>query len=159
MYQEKRPTCVTVIGWAWVVIGGLMVLSPIMAIVNLAAFGALQRSGPDTPLMLRVLPFLMVIQIAVGTLGLAAGVNFLKLKPWSRPVLEVLTWLLLLYVIGFTVFSIFHWISLAEGPDAFALAGAITGIVAGGGIYGVPLGIMLKYLRGPKVKEALHAPA
>ena len=157
MYQEKRPTCVTVIGWAWIIIGGLMILSAIMALFSSAMICEMAQNDPDMPFIFKIFPLIIVVQISVAALGLISGINFLKLKVWSRAVLEGLTWLLLIFIIGFMVFWVFNWVSMSSGhgPRSFGIMGAVMGVIISG-IYGVPLGIMLKYLRGTKVRNAIN---
>jgi hypothetical protein len=157
MYQEKRPTCVTVIGWAWIIIGGLMCLSAIMAFISSVMIGEMSQHRPGSPFIFKIFPLLAIVQIGVAVLGLVSGINFLKHKAWARNVLEGLTWLLLSFTLGFMVFWIFNWISITSGDgfSGFGMMGAVMGVVITG-IYGVPLGIMLKYLRGPKVRNAIY---
>jgi len=164
MFQEKRPTCVTVIGWVWIIIGGLMCLSAIMVLFMSVVVGQMLRTDPEpdqnVQAIFRFFPLLAVSQIGVGVLGLVSGINFLKLKSWSRKVLEVISWLLLMYVVGFGIFWVFSWVSMTsgDGPTGFDMMGTVIGVVITA-IYIVPLGIMLKYLRGDKVKNALIGPA
>ncbi len=97
MFLEKRPTCVTVIGWAWIVIGGLACLSVIWIVlltyVVEPGFGAPDalRHGGTAIVWFGLIPLLLLIEAAFGVLGLVAGINFLKLKAWSRKVLLVLS--------------------------------------------------------------------
>ncbi len=160
MFEEKRPTCVTVIGWAWIVIGGLTSLSAIMALFASLVIGQMSQAHLEAqesiPGIFRFFPLLAIVQIGVAVLWLVAGINFLKLKPWSRSILEASSWLLLLFVIGFGIFWLFGWVSMASGhgPRGFDVMGAVMGVVITG-IYAVPLGIMVKYLRGHKVRTAM----
>jgi hypothetical protein len=160
MYQEKRPTCVTVISWAWIIIGGLMCASATMGLFMSVMMGKMTQDDPVMPLMLTIFPLLATVQIGVAVLGLVSGINFLKLKAWARNVLEGLTWLLLVFIIGFMVFWVFNWVSMSSGhgPRGFDIMGAVMGVVITG-FYGVPLGIMLNYLRGSKVKNAINGVA
>lgn len=159
MYQEKRPTCVTVIGWAWIIIGGLMFFSAIMALFSSVMIGQMSQANSevqqDMPVIFRFFPLLAIIQIGLAIIGLVSGINFLKLKAWSRNSLEILTWILLLFMAGFGIFWEYGWLSMStgHGPKGFDIMGAVMGVVIIG-IYGVPLGIMVKYLRGDKVKNA-----
>jgi cation transport ATPase len=164
MYQEKRPTCVTVIGWAWIIIGGLMLFSAIMALFGSAMISEMSRAHPEAqehmPAIFRFFPLLAIIQSVVAVVGLVSGISFLKLKPWSRNVLEILAWLLMLFVVGFGIYWEAGWLSMTSkhGPRGFDVMGAVMGGVIIG-IYGVSLGIMLKYLRGDKVKNAMTGTA
>jgi hypothetical protein len=164
MYQEKRPTCVTVIGWVWIIIGGLMCFSAIMALFSSVMIGEISQAHPEAqeqmPAIFRFFPLLAIIQIVVAIIGLVSGIHFLKLKAWSRNALEILTWVLLLFLVGFGIYWEYGWLSITSGhgPRGFDIMGAIMGIVIIG-IYGVPLGIMVKYLKGNKVKNAMISAA
>ena len=160
MFQEKRPTCVTVIGWAWIIIGGLMCFSSAMGLLSFSMIGQMSQQHPESqqnmPAIFNFFPLLAVIQILLGGFGLFSAMNFLKLKESSRKYLEILTWLLLIFIVGFSIFWVFNWITMTSGhgPGGFSVMGAIMGVVVTG-IYGVPLGVMLKFLRGDKVKTAM----
>ncbi len=157
MYLEKRPTFVTVIGWAWIIIGSFMCLSAAMAFFIPFMVGYIVQDGSEVPLIFKILPILAIVQISVAVLGIVSGVNFLKLKPWSRNVLEVLTWFLLIFIIGFGIFWVSNWFSVISGYDQRGLnLMPIFMSIAIIGIYGFPLGIMLKYLRGKKVHDAIN---
>jgi len=54
------------------------------------------------------------------------------------------------------IFIVFDWVSMSSGhgPGSIDTMGAIMGVIITG-IYGIPLGIMLKYLRGPKVRNLI----
>jgi hypothetical protein len=161
MYLEKRPTCVTVIGWVWIILGGLMCFSSIMALIAIFAIGQMAQSHTDAPkhfmIILKCMPLLAIGQAGMGVLGIVSGINFFKLKSWSRKVLEVLSWILLAYVIGFGIFWLASWTSLTTGRDdaAFGIMGTFVGIFMLA-LYGIPLGIMLKYLRGSRVRDAIN---
>jgi len=160
MYQEKRPTCVTVIGWAWIIIGALMCFSAVMGLFTSVMIRQVSTAHPDAhrnmPGLFRFFPMVALVQIGVAVFGIVSGISFLKLRAWSRNALEVLTWLLLLFVAGFMVFWVVNWFSITSRRDldAFSIIGAVMGVVAST-VYGIPLGIMLKFLRGDKVKTAI----
>jgi hypothetical protein len=161
VYQEKRPTCVTVIGWAWIIQGALMCISAVMALFAFnMMISQISAASPDAnqnlPAFFRFFPLLAIIQICVAVFGIISGVNFLKLKPWSRNALEILTWLVLVFVVVFMLFWVGSWLSMtsSHAPIGFSIMGAVMGVVVSA-VYGVPLGIMLKFLRGDKVKMAL----
>lgn len=157
MYQEKRPTCVTVIGWAWIIIGSLMCLGATLGLFGSLMFVNMAQNEPDMPFMIKIFPLLAIVQIGVAVLGLVSGIKFLKFEAWSRSTLEGLTWILLIFILGFMVFWEFNWISMTSDndPGSFGIMGAIMGVVITA-IYVIPTGIMLKYLRGPKVRNAFN---
>ena len=156
MLQEKRPTCVTVIGWVWIIIGGLMCFSAAMALFSSIMIGQMAQDDPNMPFIFKVFPLLAVAQIIVAIFGLFAGVNFLKLKSWSRKALEILTWALILFVVGFGGVTVFHLVSTSSSQLNFGFGiMEFFLIIVILGMYAVPLVIMVKYLRGEKVKQAM----
>ena len=157
MSLEKRPTCVTVIGWAWIIIGSLMCFSAIIALFSFLMIQTQHEACQNMPAIFGgFFPLIVVVQIGIAVLGIVSGINFLNLKSWSRNVLELLSWLLLFFTLGFIVFWVSNWISITSSHDfhSFNIIGAVMGIVIFG-IYSVPLGIMVKYLRCDKVKNAV----
>ena len=141
---DGRPRCITVIGWVWIVFGGLMCL-----VVPLALLDQSERSIQVFGVVFSILG---TAQICVGVLALYSGISFLRLKSWSRGVLEVLSWLLLLYVVGFGAY--FVYLVLGDfGIDSIVLL--VVG-AAGMGTWIFLLVIMIKCLRSKRVCEAMY---
>ena len=73
MSVNERPTCVTVIGWFWTIVGGIMAFSAVMALFGSVMIDQMSRAHPqmnqDMPPILRFFPLLALIQIAVAVLG------------------------------------------------------------------------------------------
>ena len=159
-FEEPRPTSVTVIGWAWIIIGGLMCLSAAGALA-MSPFAASSATGarPNVPaFFFWLFPLTAMVQLCIGLTGAVSGVYFLKLRRWSRRVLESLTWLLLVLIVGFAIFWIGTWISMSSSSATGGLGGgALVFACAIFAFYCVPLGIMLKTLRGPRVANAFAA--
>ena len=161
-FVEPRPTCVTVIGWAWIIIGGLLCLSGIMAIfypITMELTSETHFIAPQNVAgVLVLLGLLAVVLMGIGVLGLVSGVSFLKMTPWSRRVLEILTWLALVYVAVLGTIGVYTMMSEAgreSAPGLRIMAAFWVALVIG--LYVVPLVIMLRYLRGRKVRNALSA--
>ncbi len=172
MSEQGRPMRVTLIGLAWVILGGVMCFTALRALL----LSALTQSQARTywgisevfEFVPAFLPFrlasgfgfspvLLPIQLGIGILGVNSGANFLKLKKRARNVLEVLTWLLLIFVVAHSIFWTSSYLSdipRYESP-VFAVMGIVMGLL-GIVIYGVPLGIMVMYLRGNKVRDAMQ---
>jgi len=137
-----------------------MFFSAIMALFSSLMISQMSHGNSEMqqnmPVIFKYFPLLAVIQMGVAMAGLVAGINFLKLRAWSRNALEILTWVLLLFLVGFGIYWEFGWFSMTSGhgPRGFNVMGAVMGVVIIG-IYGVPLGIMVKYLRGDKIKNAI----
>lgn len=160
MNTEKRPTCVTVIGWVWVILGGLMCFSAVMGIFASLMMHQMVAADPsmqvEMPAIFRIFPLLALGQAGLAILAIVAGIKFLKLQAWARTVLEGLTWFFLTFIVGFGIFWVIMWCSMSSpgSPPGFSIFGAIMG-VASLAFYGVPMGIVLWFLRGNTVKQAM----
>ena len=173
MSQGKRPTSVSVIAWTWIITGGFMAFSGIMGLLMFAAIPSLpsQLQAPNMPQgfgfmmgMFGYFGWLVAAQLVLAVVAIVAGIQFLKLRPWARAALEILSWISLIYVVGFGVFWVSTW-SLMTGQfpqqqDApFDMETfRIIGLAMGAFItltFAVPLAIMIKYLRGKVIREAM----
>jgi hypothetical protein len=123
-----------------------------MAEMDMMTQGRSASSDGSLPLLAAA----AVVQMAAAALGLVAGIQFLRLKAWARLALEALTWFLLIFVFGFMAFWILNRVSNTSGHAfaGFTLMGAFMGVVIMG-IYGVPLGIMLRHLRGESIRKVM----
>jgi hypothetical protein len=160
MFTDKRPTCVTVIGWAWIVIGSLMCISSIMGLLasslQIPEMHGTEQKDQFLVSMFSWFPILAIVQIGVAILGIISGFNFLKLKSWSRLFLEILTWFLLIFILGFGIFWVIAWVIVTklDSSSTFTIMGTLMGTIITI-IYVIPLGFMLKYLRGKKTRSVM----
>ena len=160
MFKEKRPTSVTVISWVWIALGVMMTLSATMALLGFLLVGNQTSQIDNLPLLFKYFPYFAAIQVVLAITGVVAGINFLKLKRWSRDVLEVLTWLLLIFIVGFSFYWSSQWLTMTSGvkENGFQLMGLITGMVVCV-VYAIPLFFMLRALRSTRVRNAVsHEP-
>jgi hypothetical protein len=146
MYVEPRPTCVTVIGWVWIVLGGMACVTSALALPAMASSMAPGDGGAV------LFPAIAAVQLLIGAVGLISGIHFLKLKPWSRSVLEALTWVFVLLAAGSSAIPLV--LSVRGGAPMAAGEAVIIAVIAL--TYVVPLGIMLRYLRGAKVRSVFR---
>jgi len=170
----KRPTMVTVIGWVFVSSG---VLALTAALMGLAAWWAvppprsprLLQPPPDAPLpilwvstLLDVFEGLAIAQGAAAAVAVVAGVQFLRLRQWTRPVLETLAWFALVFIVGFGLVWVSTWVSVtARMPDTSGVPQrifTIMGVMMGLGtavVWGLPLAVIIMLLRSTAVRQAL----
>ena len=99
-----------------------------------------------------VFSILGAAEICVGILAVYTGISFLKLKAWARGVLEVLSWLLLLYLVGFGV----YFTHLVLGDFEIDCIVLLVMGAAGMAIWIIPLEMMIKCLRSRRVCEAMY---
>ena len=173
--QKKRPTAVMVIGWIFIAGAILMILSGGM---GFAAFSFMQQLGEEMPPTLEGAPFqfsvmevifqhfdlIAMVQVAFAIYILIASIQFLKLRRWARTALEVVSWLGLVYIVGFGIFWVASWLDITssipvtEGapgpPPLFGIFGAVMGSIVAL-VWAVPLVVIIIFLRGKTIKEAV----
>lgn len=176
--RTSRPTAVSVIGWSWVVLGGLMVVSGglglamawLMTVLGISA-QALQTTGLGelglSGWVARHLMPLSVWQGVIGAVVLYVAIMFMRLQAWARAVLEVLTWATLAYTVGSGVYFAYVWLGGGHQSVAFArqmgipnlrTVGVVADIVVTV-VFAVPTYVMARYLRAPAVRDAFPGPA
>jgi hypothetical protein len=180
--EAKRPVAVTALGWFFIAVGALMVLSATLGLFASAVVMGVgpQREIPPFPkdagwaggvftLGFRYFGVLAAAQIAAAVFTIVTAASFLKLKAWARTTLELLTWMGLAYVIGLAALWVTMSISMgaemaheiAQGAPlppglagAFGVFGAVMGVV-GTLMHAVPTGIVIWLLRSRTVRGAM----
>jgi hypothetical protein len=171
----KRPTGVTVTAWLWIVMGGFMVFSAIMggfAYMMMRQMGAPPAIPPGMPAGLEMMNAvfrhfgaLLAVQAIVAALSVWAGIALLQLKAWARAAIEALSWLALLYSVGFGIYWVYLWIAITGQMPAgnapvdtalFQVMGVAIGVIITAAFV-VPLWIMIRYLRGNEMRAAIAA--
>ena len=174
MNQLARPTGVSVISWVWIVLGGFMGFSAIMALLASSFMPQVPSSAEFDSQMpasfglmmsvFRYFDLIALLQLAVAVLAVVAGTQLLKLRSWARTTLEALSWLSLLYVISFGVFWSLMWLTMTGqlppgdapfDPRLFQVFGLVMGAFITL-VFAVPLVIMIRYLRGTVVRDAVQ---
>lgn len=101
---------------------------------------------------------LVAVQCVIAVAALWAGIELLRLKAWARSAVEVLSWLGLLWTVGFGIYWVYMWVSMTGQAPAdagsFQVMGAAMGIVVTL-IFAVPLAIMIRYLRSHEARQAM----
>lgn len=160
--KTDRPTCVTVIGWFWIVVGGLTVLSGIMGLVVMPLVLSRMRqtpfpSGVEIPWVFRHLISLSLLQLVVAAVLITAGIQLLRLRPWARTVLEIAAWLSLAYILGLGAFmGINIWGFPAVGmPTQEKVIASVMGTIVIA-LYSGTFGLIIRFLRSRRVREAMR---
>lgn len=171
---KKRPTSVTVIGWIFIALAGLMILSSIMAF---AVFSIMKHMGVDIPPLPAEAPgfvsiisqnpdLFILLQIGFAIFVLITSIQFLRLRSWARTTLEILSWLGFVYLVIFEIYWVSSWISKTLGASAdentinliivlHRVLGLITNIVYTAA-FAIPIIVIIKFLRGKTIKEAVN---
>ncbi len=127
------------------IVGGVTLLSGAWFAVLFYAFSDFGAVAVPTS---GLFALVVVGQLGIAVLALVAGINFLKLKAWSRDALEGLTWLFLVLLLGFTGVQLVMWLPVMFAAGSTGV-GALTGVFSLflATAYGVPLVLMLRTLR------------
>lgn len=171
----KRPSGLTVIAWLWIVSGALMGLGALLGtfaysiVLDAELDPALTANAPAGLQLaspaLGGFDLLLGAQVVVAVLSLWAGVALLRLRSWARTAIEALSWLGLLYCVGFGIFWIYLWGSITGqmppdqmpvDPGTMRTIGAIIGVVLAA-VFAIPLYLMIRYLRGPEARAATRS--
>jgi hypothetical protein len=148
VFEEPRPTVVSVLGWVWLILGALLVAGGIAAIAILVA-------APEARSVRGILRIgSATVELPMGVLGFIAARAFLRLAPWSRSALEVLSWLLLVGTLTSVVGILLQTGPMGEsGSWMMAGVGLVSAVV-----YGAPVALMIRSLRSHKVRSAMGQP-
>jgi len=170
----KRPTSVTVIGWIWLVMGVLMLLSSMMALFMFLA--VLRPHLQEMPLpaeegglpwaadlFLRNAGILFGLQATLAVYVVIAARCFLRLRSWARTSLEVISWFGLAWIVGFSIFFCVTFIgTFASGevqgapPFVFIAIGVPVMVLVIAAMQGVPLAVIIRFLRGETIRRAVR---
>jgi hypothetical protein len=173
---KDRPTSVTIIGWIFIGVAGLIILSGAMGFMTFTFMKQTEEKN-YLPMpeglpghfkvmwgIFRYFDTLAILQILFALFIIITCIQFLKLRAWARAALEGISWLGLVFVAGFGIFWIISWISATSGiavaestagpPSIFGLIGIVMGVTIMA-IWAVPLVVIIKFLRGIHIREAV----
>ena len=173
--EPERPRAVTVIGWIWLVVGGLYFLR---SVVDLVMWRALQPAAPallheiesrdpEIRFLHPLFEHLTAIKIAQAIAGVAVVVlayRFLRLRPRARVGIQTICWIVLCYVFGFAALWIRIWTrALALAPDDPRFAGSHGRISLALGLglsaaLATGLIVMIALLRSSRMRHAFERP-
>ena len=136
--KQPCPPSVNVTGWLCVVLGGVTVLSA--AVLGLGAFmrRSLEEQGidplaqveglldPFSRMVLRNLGTLSASQLILGIITLVIGIEFLRLRPYARPALEIFAWITLVLSCAAGVLGIVAWLSPPGSAPVVFPEGVVT---------------------------------
>lgn len=147
--QQAKPTSLVVVGWVWIVLGGMAILTCAFAMIGMG-LGAYVEGLPITTSPFIWFLFAYPIQGAMGVWAILSGRAFHQLRRWGRTSLEVMTWILLAWVVLFTIIWCVLHIYFYDSLMSLFLIG--FGIV-NAAIWAIPLILMLRTLRSPLIRE------
>lgn len=175
----QRPPAVKAIGWILVGLTAFQTLSALGTIVffrlmDHLAPGEFPPSAEDLAEMpqgfagmFKMFEYaepLSIIQLPIAILVFYASLQFLKQKRWTRPVLEIYSWLWLIYLVVFTIMftqmynELLTGIAEANQENTFPEQGAmLTVMMAFGSLFwAAPAIVFIYFLRGKTVRSALY---
>jgi len=165
--REQRPTSITVVGWIFMAVAIFLLLFASLQLLSTPA-DLLLRPGADTPHAVEMRTSLrrmaLVGRIWAGAQGAAslfvivAALFFLRLKAWARAALEVVSWLWFALVMGFGGLWLSGWARVTVNMSGrwmpYGLAAGLLYLA----IPVVPTVVILKFLRGARIRQALGVP-
>jgi len=161
--SKQRPTAVTVIGWVYISLSIFMILVSFMCILMSVLMQNL-AGKQDLPIMLErfmtVYQIGAFIEIIVGVFVLYTSIQFLKLKSWTRAILEVFSRISLSFTVLFSIFFVLCVIVMMqkttpnpEVPRGFLIIIFTFGSIINCFVWGIPNFIIIKHLRKPEIKQ------
>lgn len=172
--HRTAPAPLKVIAWTWIISAFLVGGDEVLGALASRALGHLDTQGLSLPpqfmdMAASATKFgaLDAAQIALGVVGLWAGIALLRLHAWARTAIEVLTWLTLAYTVerGVAWTWTFRTMSgelardagLEVDPQMLQSVGMATVIVLTL-VIAVPFVLMIRYLRGPQARAVTAPP-
>ena len=168
---KPRPASVAFTGWLCVILGGVLVLSSGMLALVDFLWRSMEAGGLDplatlegtldplSRLVLRHLALFSVVQGGLGLVTLVIGVAFLRIRPWSRPALEILAWVTLVASVGSGGWGIVAWMGPGGSPPVRSMQGIFTP-VAGMVLtlaQCVACALILRYLRSSEIRSLFRS--
>jgi len=156
--SEERPRSVTIIGWTFLLLALMRILVDALSCIVwrvgnaepvVAFFVPRGARGADVE-ALRHLPAVLAFQGAVAAGVAFIAFQFLRLRAWARPALEVVCGIAIAALAAIAVALSLEWRRLAAGPESNAVAAVIAGLLA----VAVVLGRVVWILRRPHVRRA-----
>lgn len=164
----ERPTAVTVIGWVWIVYAAVKLFGGVWGLVAWRLGGLRDFVvGPGSPTILPMailrtafgrFAVALTAQILFASAVLIAATALLRMRPWARTAIEVLSWLGLCYVGTFGLVWIWVWrrtaldASRPESTRFAALAFALGAVV----VLAFAFVSMIRALRSEEVRRAFR---
>lgn len=144
----ERPTTVSILGWGWLVVGGLGVL---WYLASLGMFINFMMTSPEwisgDPMYVWVGGGSTVVQCLAAGLGAVAGWYLLQGRSWARTALEILSWLAVAeFALGVLVATVGM-----VGTGAMVIIGIVA--VFASGVLTLPFAASVYFLRSAEVRE------
>jgi hypothetical protein len=168
--EPERPRAVTVIGWVWIVLSGILLLKALLNLLTwsvlhstapalLQTFGERYANMPFVQAILAHADVMLLTQATFWTLVLISGWNLLRLRPWARVAIQAVCCLGIVYAAGLLIFWFAIWRkaglatrdpSLTESMRSLALFTGIGACILLGSLFGV----MLVFLQSSSLRGA-----
>lgn len=170
----NTPTGIKVIAWTWIISALVVGADEVLGMMATSMLGQMDQLGMEVPPQLAGMVAsatqfgaMDVAQIAAAVAGVVGGIALLRLKAWARVLIELLTWLTLVYTVARGILWSYAWktmsgeiardVGMDVDPHMLQTVGVATGIVLTL-TFAVPLVLMIRYLRGAQARAAT-APA
>lgn len=146
--SPRRPACLTVVGWIWIVSGSFEIVLGIAILLLFRVFGfffnEIYGPFPNLSPFVKLIWVIPLLSICWGGASLVTGIQLLRLKAWARTAIEVLTWLGVIFNVGAIILQLTQF--TADG----LLSSLISAMIV------VLCGTILKCLRSEAVRNAVR---
>jgi len=167
---QKKPLSVKIIAWIFIVLSALLILSTSIGLIEInyifsrivsltdIARGLERYNFPQFAKTVYIIFFMYInpmfwFFLLTYVFIFISGIQFLRLNEWARRSLEIICWLSLVYLVGISIFIgltiLYSQIAIF---NLFTVFIAISPLV----IYGPPTIIIIKFLRGDTVRNAMR---
>ncbi len=157
-----RPRSVTIVGTVFLLLASLRFLLDLLGWIvwKLGNAGPvvaffLPRGGRGlVPVdsVIRHFPTVLAVQGTVAACVAWISLDFLRLRPWARPALELVAWVALAVITAVAGALVFEWTRLAAGPEASGLAASVAVLL----VLDLLLGAAIRAMRRPDVRLAFR---
>jgi hypothetical protein len=164
----NRPTSITVIAWIWIALGVLMFFGGVFHVVMLGVIQASDSlesaNAGDAQFLLWLFVPLSVLEFVGSVVAIISGAYLMRLRRWARTCLEIMSWIACFFFAGGGAVSAVLWVlgSGAMREEAaivpstlFTVLGAAFSVVFGAAM-AVPFAVIIKFLRGRTIGDALR---
>jgi hypothetical protein len=170
--SHEKPKFIQVIGWTYLALSLITFISSVFgftsySIIKSGVEGELPMPE-DIPEQFKIfwslLPYYDIItleQTILSAFVLVASIQFLRLRKWARTAIEIVSWLVVIFHMGFCIIWIYLWMGLSINISGDMGSGMVPILGIGVTVFGVlvilvltiPFFVVIRYLRREKTRK------
>lgn len=149
--HETRSPAIVIIAFAFMLGSLVMLANAIGLLISSLVFAQARRIS------------IAVIKICIVILVFISSIYFLRIRKWSRNVLEIASWTGIAYFACFFAYLIFRFVSLMSATLSSnsqysipILVSSFGGLLIRDGLWAIPLIFILYHLRSRKIRDLFN---